>query len=109
MEPRNRGMRRRGDVLLIVQDRRLTADVVEWTTRTVAAGVRSKERGVVLVEHPGRRGAENSRRPSGGAPLRHRIRPAAGRHGGGGHVLVARATGSQRTQPRADPGMGIDL
>ena len=40
-------------MLLIVQDRQLTADVVEWTTRTVAAGVRSKERGVVLVEHLG--------------------------------------------------------
>ena len=40
-------------MLIIIQDKRLSSDVREWTTRSVTAGVRSKARGVAVVEHLG--------------------------------------------------------
>ena len=36
-------------MLLVIQDRRLSPAVRDWITRTVAAGVRTRERGAVLV------------------------------------------------------------
>lgn len=80
-------------MLLVIHDRRLAPGVREWTTRTIAAGVRTKERGVVVVESLG----DEALRTSGGQVVAIRSdteydRLLAAVAGAGAMVLITRGT-----------------
>lgn len=98
-------------MLLVIQDRRLAPDVHRWITRTVAAGVRTKERGVVMVESLD----DEALRSSGGqivvirSDLEHR-RLLATVAGSGAVMLITRGT-AQGVRPwlQLDSGAGYKI
>lgn len=97
--------------MLVIQDRRLAPGVCEWTTRTVAAGVRTKERNVVVVESLG----DEALRTSAGQVLAIRSdteyrRLLAAAAGAGAVVLVTEGT-AQGVRPwlQMDSGAGYKV